>query len=690
LQSAQIQIRDLDAELSNARASALQKEVRISALIANLNQASRNPAGPEPAVVGQLEAELDQVKQELGSSHATILRLEQQQASRQLALNAQLQAGQAAKLELRELRARTENSEQSVESLSAELVESQQRLLNSEEEIRRLQASYREQLDQLTAERQQLLEARSSSDSEAAAFVAAQEARLVASEQRVRNLEDALANVKSQLEAATSGSDQAEMLRVQFEQLQARYDADTALLRQERDTLSRGQSATQQELDQLIEQSGQQMVEKATLLEARGREIETLNAETARLRNRVESLQSEQLATTQSADLDAAKLTTQLMMSRQQSVALRDALQEARNEKAALESRLAGRELELQRQLNVETAENTQQVALLKAEIDAAKSTINTQAIRIASLEGEIEKRDEQVVDLMEQAEMPVEIPVEYENAKSTLELARSVEGPNLGRYHALLIANENYVNMPPLSTPIRDAFEIEKLLITRYGFSVEVMTNATDDQVMRKLHEYANTLTTEDNLLIYYAGRGSTPDGPPDRAYWLGVDADPALRNTWLLAEHVSEKIREMQAKRILLVTDSCFSQRRVQAVTTTIGRGLDPDRFAQLAKFRSRFVLTSGANVPVYDEGGDNTHSLFAKTFMEILRQNSNVLSGEMLSFELAQRVSERVEEPQKAIPSYSSLQGAGHVAGDFFFVPAQEPSLVANTPAALERMN
>jgi hypothetical protein len=690
LQSAQIQISGLDADLSNARASALQQEVRISSLIADLNQARRNSSDPDPTVVQQLEAELEQVKQELGSSQATLLRLEQEQASRQLALSAQLQVGQAAKLELRELRARTEDSEQKVDSLSAELVESQQRLLSSEEEIRRLQASYREQLDKLTAERQQLLEARSNSNSEAAAFVAAQEARLVASEQRVRALEDTLASVKSQLEAATSGSDEASMLRVQLEQLQARYDADIALLRSERDSLAQSQSATQEELDELVAQSKQELAEQETLLEARGREIETLNAETARLRNRVESLQAEQLSAARAADLDAARLTTQLMMSGQQSVALRNALQEARNEKAALESRLVGRELELQRQLNKASADNAQQVALLKAEIDAAKSTINTQAIRIASLESEIEQRDEQVVDLMEQAEMPVEIPVEYENAKLTLELARSSEGPKLGRYHALLIANEKYINMPPLSTPIRDAFEIEKLLITRYGFSVEVMTDATDDQVMRKLHEYANKLTPEDNLLIYYAGRGSTPDGPPDRAYWLGVDADPALRNTWLLAEHVSEKIKEMKAKRILLVTDSCFSQRRVHAVTTTIGRGLDPDRFEQLAKFRSRFVLTSGANVPVYDEGGDNTHSLFAKTFMEILRQNSNVLSGEMLSFELAQRVSERVEEPQKAMPSYSSLQGAGHVAGDFFFVPAQEPSLVANTQAAVDRMN
>jgi len=200
----------------------------------------------------------------------------------------------------------------------------------------------------------------------------------------------------------------------------------------------------------------------------------------------------------------------------------------------------------------------------------------------------------------------------------------------------------------------------------------------------MGALHEYSNTLTEEDNLLIYYAGRGSTPDGPPDRAYWLGVDADPDLPNTWLLAEHVSDKIKQIQAKRILLVTDSCFSRRRVRSASMSVGRGLDPERFRLLAQFQSRYVLTSGANVPVYDDSGDRTHSLFAKFFMEVLRQNKNVLSGEMLSYEMAHRVREGIEDPERATPTYNILQDVGHVAGDFFFVPMPQPILVASVSA------
>ncbi|MBT8443618.1 MAG: hypothetical protein KJO13_02660, partial [Gammaproteobacteria bacterium] len=198
---------------------------------------------------------------------------------------------------------------------------------------------------------------------------------------------------------------------------------------------------------------------------------------------------------------------------------------------------------------------------------------------------------------------------------------------------------------------------------------------------IMGALQDYGNDLTDKDNLLIYYSGRGSTPEDGKNRAYWLNTNADPSQNHTWLLAEHVSEKIREIQAKRVLVVTDSCFSRRRLQAKSMAIGRGMDAQKFRIMATLKSRFVLTSGANLPIYDENGDRTHSMFSKIFMQVLRQNSNVLSGEMLSYELTNRLRERADNPDRATPAYSVLDGTGHEAGDFFFVPLPEPMLAAS---------
>lgn len=684
LRETQQKLRASDTKLAAARSSMRANERQIASLAADLNAARAAAQSQSASRVSALEAELEEAVQKLSASQQTIVDLEQERLAARETLDVQLAGGQAAQLELRELRARTEGTEQRIANLSAELAEAQQRLIQSDEELRRLRESYMAQSEQLASERERFLAARARTDTDVDALVAARQAELAASEARVKSLENALAGLRNRLQASESGSDQQVLLRRQLDELENRYDTDVAKLRSEKAALQQVANASQQDLEAQVQNMQKLLAERGNSLESRRREIDSLSAEADRLRSMVEQLQASNVAMAETSDTTIVTLRDKLLAAQQSVADLRNQVDSVRTEKAALESKLANNRVELQQQIASNSEASGMQIKLLEAEIAAATSTINSQALRISMLEKQVDERDVMTAELREQVDIPVTMPKEVRDAMAVLDLARSGDG-GLGQYHALLIANEEYVHMPSLSTPVRDAYEIEKLLITKYGFEVEVLANVTDDDVMRKLHDYANTLTEDDNLLVYYAGRGNTPDGPPDRAYWLGVDADPALRNTWLLAEHVSEKIKEIRAKRILLVTDSCFSRRRVQAVTTAIGRGLDPDRFRLLSKFRSRYVLTSGANVPVFDEDGDTSHSLFAKTFLEILRQNTNVLSGEMLSFEMINRVRERVEDPERVIPTYNSLQDAGHVAGDFFFVPAQEPRMAATEAGA-----
>ncbi len=680
LRDSQLELRETQDRLSAARNTARHHELQFVGMLADLEEARRLASNSSSPKVDQLEQELVSAKAQLEQSQTTILGLERQRDSARAALAMQLTGGQATQLELRELLARTERTEQDAASLDAQLGEAQQRLIHSDEEVRKLQIAYREQSDRLVAERAQLLEARSRSDSDATAYLAARETEIASKAARVTSLESQVQGMKVQL-AESQDTGVGDALRREVEALQARYDYDVEALRRNQDSLSNSYSASKEDLATLYAESRQRLSTKDDELKARKREIEMLAAESALLRARVDQLQAQQSQQAEQSGLKAAKLQAQLSTSRQQVISLSISLDEERAEKSALEAKLLKDRMELQDQLALDSAASAGEIELLQAEIAAAANTINVQTLRIAVLDGQMQVRALQLGELKDELAVPEPAPIEVQDAMTVLDMARSPQEPNLGRFHALLIANEKYTNMEPLTTPVRDANDIEKLLISRYGFSVKVLTNATDDDIMRTLHEYSNTLTQEDNLLIYYAGRGSTPDGPPDRAYWLGVDADPQMRNTWLLAEHVSDKIRQIEAKRILLITDSCFSSRRVQASTMSVGRGLGPERFKLLAKFQSRYVLTSGANVPVYDDNGDRTHSLFAKFFMEILRQNNNVLSGEMLSYEMGHRVRERIENPERVTPTYSFLQGAGHKAGDFFFVPTLQPTLFAD---------
>jgi hypothetical protein len=93
---------------------------------------------------------------------------------------------------------------------------------------------------------------------------------------------------------------------------------------------------------------------------------------------------------------------------------------------------------------------------------------------------------------------------------------------------------------------------------------------------------------------------------------------------------------------------------------------------------------VLTSGQITPVADSAGGGNHSVFARYFIQTLRQNDNVMSGEMLSHELSGRMSMQPVKVgasgQRQTPTYSTLQDANHDVGDFFFVPAAEGVKVA----------
>ncbi len=88
---------------------------------------------------------------------------------------------------------------------------------------------------------------------------------------------------------------------------------------------------------------------------------------------------------------------------------------------------------------------------------------------------------------------------------------AQDVKPPEIdfGRYHALVIGNNDYRHLPKLKTAISDATATAELLREKYGFDVKLLVDATRLDILRALNGYRRDLTERDNLLIYYAGHG-------------------------------------------------------------------------------------------------------------------------------------------------------------------------------------
>lgn len=246
-----------------------------------------------------------------------------------------------------------------------------------------------------------------------------------------------------------------------------------------------------------------------------------------------------------------------------------------------------------------------------------------------------------------------------------------------LGTYHALVIGNNDYKILRRLRTAVNDAREVARILERDYGFKVTLLLNATRYDTLSALNAMRERLTEKDNLLIYYAGHGEL-DKVNQRGHWLPVDAEPNSSANWISNIAITDVLNAMTVRQLLVVADSCFSGTLTRSSLGQLEGGLSEGDRAKLmqlmAQKRSRMAMSSGGVEPVLDSVG-GPHSVFAQSFIELLRNNSGVLLGQEMFRHLQLRVAavaqQRVDDPQ--VPEYAPIKFAGHESGDFLFVRA-----------------
>jgi hypothetical protein len=232
----------------------------------------------------------------------------------------------------------------------------------------------------------------------------------------------------------------------------------------------------------------------------------------------------------------------------------------------------------------------------------------------------------------------------------------------DFGTYHALVIGSDEYGSFPKLRTAVNDARAVAALLRDDYGFEVNLITEATRSQIIGALARYRQELRFRDNLLIYYAGHG-WQDTKTDRGYWLPIDAQEHDPSNWISNADVTDSLKAMDAKHVLIVADSCYSG----SLTREASPMPDRDRgWLPLIKKRARVVLTSGGLEPVED-AGPGGHSVFANAFLDALRENRGIVDGTMLFTRIRRPVLLNAHQT----PEYGDVRFAGHGGGDFLFV-------------------
>ncbi|MEO5373026.1 MAG: caspase family protein [Alphaproteobacteria bacterium] len=232
------------------------------------------------------------------------------------------------------------------------------------------------------------------------------------------------------------------------------------------------------------------------------------------------------------------------------------------------------------------------------------------------------------------------------------------------GNFHALVIGNDAYQHVNQLDNAIHDATAVASILANDYGFEVTLIENGSRNDTVLALDRMRARLTEKDNLLIFYAGHGHY-DADMDRGYWLPVDAQPNTRANWISNADVTDSLKAIQAKHVIVVADSCYSG----SLTRSSGIELPaPNLIERINSRRSRTVLASGGIEPVVDGGGKSKHSIFTTAFLDALKKNTSVLEGSALYNIVRDPVRLNAEQ----MPTYSDLRNANHESGgDFLFV-------------------
>ncbi|MEO3403248.1 caspase family protein [Mucilaginibacter sp. CAU 1740] len=220
------------------------------------------------------------------------------------------------------------------------------------------------------------------------------------------------------------------------------------------------------------------------------------------------------------------------------------------------------------------------------------------------------------------------------------------------------------------------DGSRLAKVLEERYGFTASCDpiydVEATADNIVDALHDLVGS-DPEDNLIIYFAGHG-VQHPTSKKGFWMPHDGE-SDRKKWIDNSVVLNLIQEIQAKHILLISDSCYSGTFI--TRTRDGKILTSEELEALA---SRWVFVSGGEEPVKD-GTPGEGSPFGIALCSYLEKN---MSPILTAGELFNEVLRVVENQGGQQPAASSIECEAHKGGQMVFRLKMENKGSGDEPA------
>lgn len=259
-----------------------------------------------------------------------------------------------------------------------------------------------------------------------------------------------------------------------------------------------------------------------------------------------------------------------------------------------------------------------------------------------------------------------------------------------MGENWLFVIGINDYEKWPKLETAVNDAKSLKNVLLDRYSFYEDNIVELYDDKanrdnIIEKMRYLAKNVGQDDSLVIFFAGHGHI-DSITKEGSWIPVNSDMENSAAWVSNHDIKKylSIDAINAKHILLISDSCFSgdffrgnREKLPDVTSAV--------IKKAYTLTSRQAITSGGLEPVSDAGFGN-NSVFSHFLIKTLKENTNPF---LIPSELFTDIKAGVAENAEQFPQFGSLNGTGgQQGGELVFFLKQDTQLKDLSAAAAEK--
>jgi tetratricopeptide (TPR) repeat protein len=248
--------------------------------------------------------------------------------------------------------------------------------------------------------------------------------------------------------------------------------------------------------------------------------------------------------------------------------------------------------------------------------------------------------------------------------------LAPSPADPS--RRVALVVGNDDYENLPDLKKAVNDAHAVGAAL-TKLGFDVLTVENASRRAINTKLAEFAGKVGRGDTAFFFFAGHGVQIGGTN---YLMPVDTPEAregqerlVMGEGIAADGIVQQVQERGAKVAMLVLDACRDNPFAKPGTRGVGgtRGL-----TMMTVPEGVFVIYSaGIGETALDRLGDNDpnpNSVFTRTFVELLGEPGLTVHS------IAKRTQQGVHELASSVSHAQMPAYYDQILGELTLLPSQ----------------